>query len=100
MDEHAVALEITRLKMRMEIHEALLLQLRLFVPHSIAESTFRENQAGALSALEEIASALERQLMISDQYGRLTAEERALYADELRELVVHMKDYVTSMSPK
>jgi len=97
MDAEAMALEITRLKMRAEIHEMLLLQMRIFVPHTIKQSEFHERQQGAVSVLEGIASSLERDLMASSRYARLSDSERALYADELREIVEHMKTYISSL---
>jgi hypothetical protein len=90
-------LDIARIKFRLEFHEALLVRMRVFQllqpvsPLLAPEQEIRAAQDSVLREIEEISSAVEnlflRQLSLSDA-------EKALYADEIREIAENMKSYV------
>jgi hypothetical protein len=98
MDVHKMALEISRLKIRCEIHEALLAKTTLAMWLSIPGTSTQEARSAALSELEAVAEGLERTFYSSEKYASFEDSEKALYADELREIVDHMKSYVTLLT--
>lgn len=99
MDLSEIALELTRLKMRTEIHEALLFKFRVAWPLGTGLVSLGEIRVQLLSELEEIAIVLEKALFSSDDFETLDDLEKALYSDEFREMVEHMKSYVMAFTP-
>jgi hypothetical protein len=77
--------------MRAEIHEVLLLQVRLLLPLANKGVSLHESEQILRAGLEDIAATLEQRFLSSPEYQEMTDAERALYADELREVVEHMK---------
>ena len=99
MDLSEIALEFARLKMRTEIHEALLLKFRVAWPLSMGRAGLAEVREGLLAELEEIAVVLEKELFASAEFESLADSEKALYSDEFREILEHMKNYVRAFAP-
>lgn len=98
MDQNKLALEITRLKMRAYIQEILLLQLRLLLPVATAGVSVDESRRATQDNLEAIASELEQHMFSTDDFGPMNDAERALYADEIREVVDKMKSLVDPLA--
>jgi hypothetical protein len=98
MDVHKMALEITRLKIRCEIHDAMLAKLTLAMRLAIPGTSSQEARAAALSELEAIAEGIGKSFYSSEKYADFDDSEKALYSDELREIVDHMKSYVTLLT--
>jgi hypothetical protein len=98
MDSHKIALEITRLKIRCEIHDALLAKLTLAMWSAIPGTSIQEARASALSELESIAVGLATNFYSSETYVSFDDSEKALYSDEMREIVEHMKSYVNLLT--
>jgi hypothetical protein len=94
VDNHQIALEITRLKMRSEVQEILLLQLRLLLPLTAKGVTVDESKKAAIAALEDITNGYEKDFYASGRYKTLDESEKALYADEFREIVETMKQKI------
>ena len=92
------ALEFSRLKMRVGILESLVLRNDVAVPVLVGKQTLSESAQRTLSVLEETASYVERQLLGDSVFQSLDDSERALYADEFREIVERMKSYVSEIS--
>jgi hypothetical protein len=89
-----LSLEITRLKIRCEIHEALLAQLMLGSRLAIPGTSTQEARAQTLSVFEAVAEGLGGTFFGSEQLSGSDGSEKALYREELRDIVDHMKSYV------
>lgn len=98
MDAIKIALQLTRLEMRAELHEALLIKLRVALPLTTGQVDLLESREEVLLELEEIAAVLERNFF-SSEFAAFDDSEKALYSDEFRELVEHMKSYVMAFAP-
>lgn len=98
MDAIKVALQLTRLEMRAEIHEALLIKLRVALPLSTDLVSLLDSREQAHLELEEIAAVLERNFF-SSEFAAFDDSEKALCSDEFREIVEHMKSYVMAFAP-
>ena len=98
MDAIKIALQLTRLEMRAEIHEALLIKLRVALPLSTDLISLLDSREQVLLELEEIAAVLERNFF-SSEFAAFDDSEKALYSDEFREIVEHMKSYVMAFAP-
>jgi hypothetical protein len=98
MDSIKIALQLTRLEMRAEIHEALLIKLRVALPLSTGLIDLLESRKQILLELEEIAAVLEKNFF-SSEFAAFDDSEKALYSDEFREIVEHMKSYVVAFAP-
>jgi|SRR5271156_6175320 len=98
MDAIKIALQLTRLEMRAEIHEALLIKLRVALPLSADQVSLLESREQILLELEEMAAVLERNFF-SSEFAAFDDSEKALYSDEFREIVEHMKSYVMAFAP-
>jgi hypothetical protein len=104
MDTSELALEITRLKIRCEIYEVLLSRIRFFqllVPVSPLpnpEKAIQRARDQVLEELEGIAQASEKRILGSS--AMVHDSEKALYADEIREIVEHMKSYMDVFTGK
>ena len=85
--------------MRTEIHEALLLKFRVAWPSASGRTGLAEVREGLLSELEEIAVVLEKELFASGDFETLDDSVKALYSDEFREILEHMKNYVRAFAP-
>lgn len=96
MNLDEMALEITRLKMRTSILQTLLLQTMLFAPAETSEESLRSNQRRTLQQLDEISLVLQLAYLNFPGVSGSDAE-RALHADELREIVEQMKSYISSI---
>jgi hypothetical protein len=89
MDVNEMAQEITHLKIRCEIYEALLAKLSLASWLAIPGTAPQEARAETLSEFEAIAEGIRKSFSSS-----LDASEKALYSDDLQKIVEHMKSYV------
>jgi hypothetical protein len=98
MDAIKMALQLTRLEMRAELYEALLMKLRVALPLSTGQVDLKESRAQVLLELEDIAAVLERNFF-SSEFAAFDDSEKALYSDEFREIVEHMKSYVMAYAP-
>jgi hypothetical protein len=77
-----------------EIHEALLAKATLANWLAIPGTATQEARTAVLSEFEAIAEGLHKTFYSSDKYASFDESEKALYSDELREIVDHMKSYV------
>jgi hypothetical protein len=100
MNEHEVALEITRLKIRCETHEALLSKLLLASWLQIPGTSLQEASRQTLSDFASVAKGLQNSIYSSDKYASFSDAEKALYSDEIAEIVGQMKSYVILLSGK
>lgn len=90
-----LSLEITRLKIRCEIHELLLAKLLLAMHLAIPGRTPQVLREAALSEFEAVAEGLARTFFGSELLSASSdGSEKILYRDELSEIVDHMKSYV------
>jgi hypothetical protein len=94
VDASGVELEIFRLKIRVGLLQILLLQTALFAPSKTSRDSYRANKQRVLQQLEAQAAVLE-QVFLNGPIGRTDAD-RALYADEIREAVEHLKTSLNS----
>lgn len=92
--------ELRLIKIRTEIHESILLKVRVALhlyeiqsPPDPA-SVLRDAQDQVLQELEGIAAKAEANFLSASVYASLDDSERALFADEIRAMVDHMKAYV------
>ena len=100
MDSAKLALEISRLKIRCEIHEALLAKTTLAMWLSIPGTSTQEARVAVLEEFESIAEGLRKTFFSSEKYPDLDDSEKALYYEEMREIVEHMKSYVNLLTSK
>jgi hypothetical protein len=100
MDASELALEITRLKIRCELHEAMLAKLTCAMWLQIPGITPQRVRAEALGEFESIAEGLAKVLFSSPNYAAFDDSEKAMYHDEMREIVEHVKTYVDLLTKK
>jgi hypothetical protein len=100
MATHQSDLEITRLKLRLLILEHLVLRHDFAFPVMMGQQTVEESRERLLTVLEESVAVLERTFLTRPDFAGLSESERALYADEARELVDYMKSYVLSFTKR
>lgn len=100
MGNPQVDLEITKLKIRCEIHDALLAKLILAMWLAIPGTSRQESRARALEELEGLQEGLGTILFSSPQYASFDEVEKAQYYEEMREIVDHMKQYVNLLGEK
>lgn len=99
--------ELKLMQFRAEIHESILLRTRVFLhlmevqsppdPGKALEDAGRaleDARDQVLSEIEGIGSMGERAFLSSPQSAALSDAEKILYAEEIREIVEHMKTYV------
>jgi hypothetical protein len=94
------ALEFTKLKMQVRILQNLVLRLDVMVPFLTGKQGFDASRERTLAVLKESASDGEHGLMSDPDFKDLGSAERALYADEFREILEVMKSYVSGLSLK
>jgi hypothetical protein len=101
MNADKFALALAQLRIRCDLYELLishlLLRTRTFEPQSKAEDSFRANERTTLSTLEAISQSMQHSILSSPKYGWLSAAERALYADEVHDIVGEMKTTVSDL---
>lgn len=91
------ALELSKLKMQVEILQTLVLRHDVTIPVLVAKQSPKESKQRTLKLLEETALVAENHFLSDPKYQDLDPSERALYADEFRETVEKMKEYVNSI---
>ena len=92
------ALELTKLKMQLQILETLVLRHDVLVPVFSGKQDIASSVQRTLKVLEESASFVELHFLSDPSSQDLDVAERALYADEFREIVERMKAYVKTIS--
>lgn len=95
-----LSLELKLVKIRAEIHESLLVKTRIALHLCEVQSppdigiVLQDARDQVLSELEEIGAASEKMFLNSATSAGLEDAEKALYADEIRALVDHMKTHM------
>lgn len=92
-----VSLEIFRLRARLMLMQGMLLKLYLAAPNEIDRAQARANQADLLRELDGEAARGEQVYLSAAELARLSDAQRAMYADEYREIVEQMKSFVANL---
>jgi hypothetical protein len=93
------ALEFFRLRMRAEIMQVLVLRTYVIAQFLLApDKGASASVQSTLAVLEETAAFVDQHFLADPVYRGLDDAQRALYADEFREIVEDMKSSVSSMS--
>lgn len=83
-----VELQLLRLKIQIDILQSIIFQIALFATSGSLAASSQERQQQLLARLEEVAQKGELHFL---QNERRSDAERALYAEEFREVVEQMK---------
>jgi hypothetical protein len=89
-------LEIKRLQLRAQIHEALLLKTCVALFLSLGETNFQEIRDQLLQEIEGIGATTENPFL-SSVASPLADAEKATYAEEIHEVVDQMNTHVRTL---
>jgi hypothetical protein len=93
-----VALEIFRLRARVMLMQGMLLKLYVAGPPVISRARAQANRAELLKELERDGKKGDQVYLSDPALSHLSDAERAMYAEEYREIVEQMKSFVKNLT--
>ena len=90
-------MEIFRLRSRVMLIQGLLLKLYVASPSEVTHVDARANRREILRELDGYSQSADRVYLSDPDLAHLSDSERAMYAEEYREIVEQMKSFVKGL---